>query len=113
MKTCCLSFLVILACTISSICYSNSFVINEILFAPDDSELEFIELLNLSTSPLDMCAFSFSDDRDIIVPICESSYVIEAGAYAVLARNGTLLGSFFPGHSFVTPSSLASLKQLR
>ncbi|MBX2819318.1 MAG: lamin tail domain-containing protein [Rhodothermaceae bacterium] len=82
---------------------ARAFIINEIMFAPEESEFEFIELLNVSTDALDLCSFSFSDNRDIVTPICQETHPIQPGGYAVIARNGMLLSTQYPGQHFITP----------
>ena len=89
--------------------YQHELIINEILFAPDDTELEFIELLNISSEPHNLCTFSFSDNRDDITEICEGVTLIPPGNFAVIARNGTLLSTFFTGRSFITPPGWPAL----
>ena len=93
----------------SSYGFQPQMIINEIFFAPEDSELEFIELLNISRQPQDLCAFSFSDNRDVISPICNESLIILPETYAVLAKNGGFLSTFFTGRSFTTPPSWPAL----
>ena len=81
----------------------REFIINEILFAPEESELEFIELLNVTTNAIDLCRFSFSDNRDIITPICQNTHHVQPGGYAVIARDGVQLSTLYPGQQFITP----------
>ena len=82
----------------------REFIINEILFAPNESELEFFELLNVSTEALDLCDFSFSDNRGIVNPICQETHRILPGNFAVIARDGILLLTQYPGLQVITPN---------
>jgi len=81
----------------------SEFIINEIFFAPEESEFEFIEFLNVSVNALDICRFSFSDNRNIVTPICQQTYHVQPGGYAVLARDGMQLSTQYPGRQFITP----------
>lgn len=79
---------------------NTTWVVNEIHYAPADNALEFIELLNTGPSPLDLCGYSFSDNRDQIVRICEGQHLIQPDSFAVLARNSEALILAFPSLSF-------------
>ena len=87
----------------------SAWIVNEIDYAPTDNSLEFIELLNLNSAPIDLCKYSFSDSRNQIIPICEGQQLIPSGAYAVLARNAEALRLIFPDPLIVMPPSWPAL----
>ena len=84
-------------------------VINEILFAPDDNELEFIELLNVTSRSINLCTYTFSDSRETVYSICEGQFWVASFAYVVLARDGLKLTSTFPGSQPITPPDWPAL----
>ena len=61
-----------------------------------------MELLNGSGHVLNLCSFSFADSRDDISPICEGRINVSPNSYVVIARNGAVLSTFFPGRAIVT-----------
>lgn len=86
-----------------------AWVVNEIDYAPVDNALEFIELLNVSTISLNLCAYAFSDSRNQIVSICEGQQLIPAGGYAVLARDAEALRTLFSDAPIFEPSTWPAL----
>ena len=81
-----------------------SFVINEVLFAPSDTDAEFIEVLNLSDQPLPLASLTYADanqDFDPVLPSALSSSFREnaelaSGGYLVLVRDSTAFATAFP-----------------
>lgn len=63
-------------------------VINEIMFNPDGDEnaREFVELFNLSEEPVSLEGFIIGDGAgfDSIIPAREGSWIVPAGAYALI-----------------------------
>ena len=94
----------LITCGQSTRAPSNGLRINEILFAPVDTEHEFIEFYNSSTQEIDLCSLTFSDSRMDPLSICENQVHIPPSSYAVIARNGIALTHVFPQLS--SPSNI-------
>lgn len=73
-------------------------VINEIMYHPisEDSDDEFIELHNRSTTPVDLSGWSISDGIDFRFP---QGATLAAGGYAVVARDPARMLTNYPGLS--------------
>ncbi len=84
-------------------------VINEILYAPANAQNEFVELINQSGRPLDLCEFSISDNRDAPSSLCDDHQIalfLSAGDYILLSRDSLALFEGFPdfdGHVLFPP----------
>ncbi len=69
----------------------NSLVINEIMYAPDDGQPEWIELYNPLTQPVDLTCWNFSDsDSSSSVKITSQPLKLQPQSYFVLSQNYTL-----------------------
>lgn len=75
-------------------------VINEILFAPDDDDLEFVEILNRSPEPVSLSRLAIADARRRPIALA-SDNELAPGAAHVIAREPELLTAVF-GVSNVT-----------
>ncbi|MFQ5570793.1 MAG: lamin tail domain-containing protein [Rhodothermales bacterium] len=84
-------------------------VINELFYAPPNSDLEFIELFNRSDQTVDLKQFVFSDNRLKPEVITDRRHPFSPGDYAVLARNGTAFRAEFPGVPFIEPPGWPAL----
>lgn len=71
-------------------------VFNEIMYDPDDPELEFVELINRSGRTFDLSEFHFADGRDAPVAASAVTLPLRPGAFMVLARDEALLRAAFP-----------------
>ncbi len=94
----------------------SDLVINEIFYAPADSKLEFVEILNASDQLVDLCTLSFADSRDEPVTLCGDveqhvPLMLPPGSFAVIARDSTLLRQTFPllEGMLVSPASWPAL----
>jgi hypothetical protein len=71
-------------------------VVNEIFYRGDDTQLEFVELLNRSDKRVDLSSFQISDSRRKPVRIAEVTAWIEPGGHAVLVKSGEAFDNRFP-----------------
>ena len=83
--------------------------INEIYFAPPENELEFIEVLNISSSTLNICSYTFADARNVEHIICEGTIVVPPMGLIILARDGEALERIFQGTTPITPPTWPAL----
>jgi hypothetical protein len=74
---------------------SAQVVINEFLYRDEDTRLEFVEILNLSTVEIDLREFRLSDERRSPREITLSEVMLNPGGYAVLVRDTTAFDSRF------------------
>ena len=88
---------------------SDALRINEILFAPSENELEFIEIINVADAAVNLCLYTFSDSRNLQETICEGTFEIPPSGFAVLARDGQALHEVFPTIDPITPLSWPAL----
>ena len=86
-------------------------IINEILYAPTSAQTEFVEVLNTSTQPLDLCTFMLSDNRDVPEPLCGGRLFLQPGAFATLTKDSLLLTQAFANISgpIVSPAKWPAL----
>ncbi|MEZ4695919.1 MAG: lamin tail domain-containing protein [Rhodothermales bacterium] len=75
-------------------------VVNEIAYDPDETDGEYIELLNLSSKTFLLTEFEFSDNRLVRSPLVTESVLMEPGQYVVVVRNAALFTSQFPNVAF-------------
>lgn len=66
---------------------SGQVVVNEFLYHDRDSNLEFVELINIGSSAVDARMFRISDERRSPVDLAAQPLVIHPGAVAVFVRN--------------------------
>jgi hypothetical protein len=79
----------------------RALIINEIMYGPLAGQAEWIELYNPNSFPVDMTDWTLSDMKDAtgkanVFSIAGSRIEIQAGGYAVLSSDSTIL-SQFPG----------------
>ena len=70
-------------------------IINEVLYAPAQPGLEFVELYNRSAHALDLREIHWHDARSEPQPLTERVFLIGPGAYVVLAEDTAALRSAF------------------
>ncbi len=83
--------------------------INEIFYAPPQSELEFVELFNLSDETFDLSLLSISDNRFLQVAISPDTRAFPPLSYVVLARDSLSFAAHFPGIPFTPVSGWPTL----
>src|SRR5690606_13395535 len=84
-------------------------VVNEIMYDPPETGLEYVELLNLTNRAFNLADLTFSDDRRQPVALTDRAALIEPGGYAVLVQDGAVFSATFPGVPFVEPASWPAL----
>ncbi len=84
-------------------------VINEIAYAPPETDGEFVELLNRSEKTFDLSQFAFADERGEAVPVTDAPTRLAPGEYAVLVRDAEVFAQRFPGVEAVEVSSWPAL----
>jgi hypothetical protein len=77
----------------------RALIINEIMYAPLTGQAEWIELYNPNSFPVDMTDWTLSDMRDAtgkanVFSIAGTRTEIQAGGYAVLSSDSTILSQF-------------------
>jgi len=82
---------------------AQDLVINEILYAPDPSTNEFIEVLNRSDQPIDLSACTYADGNLDFDPIAATETWLEAGRFAVLVRDPSAFAAAFPEVDVLAP----------
>ncbi|BBM72634.1 lamin tail domain-containing protein [Rhodothermus marinus] len=70
-------------------------IINEVLYAPAQPGLEFVELYNRSAHALDLREIHWHDARSEPQPLAERVFLIGPGAYVVLAEDTAALRKIF------------------
>ncbi len=84
----------------------GTLVINEIMYDPaptgndEEKEPEWVELLHLGMSPLDLAGWTIEDGRGEPRRICDSTVVLDPDYYAVIASGSE--DDFRPAHPGVT-----------
>ena len=84
-------------------------VVNEIMYDPPSSALEYVEFYNASEQTFDLSGFAFSDDRLNAIPITDVSTPFPGGAYVVVARDSAAFADAFPGVPFFAPPGMPAL----
>lgn len=78
-------------------------VINEFFFRDPDTRLEYIEVLNRSTTPIDLRDLAISDERKITVPVTAQYLVMNSGEYLVFVRDSTAFDARFESERLEVP----------
>ena len=88
---------------------SGDVVVNEILYAPEVSSNEFIELYNRSDEPVDLRTLEYADGNRDFDPVAASAATLGPGEYAVLARDPAAFDAAFPGTEVRAPPGWEAL----
>ncbi len=80
------------ACPVSG---QADLVINEVFYRSSEAQLEYVELLNIASSAVDLNDYLFSDDRLKPVELVDHSRRIEPGGMVVLTRNAEIFDANF------------------
>jgi hypothetical protein len=86
--------LVILAMTLT-LSAADKIVINEIMYNSQGTDVEFIELVNVSGSSINLAGWSILDDNDAHVK-CQLSGTLAANAYIVVVGDKAAFGAVYP-----------------
>lgn len=87
----------------------GSIVANEIMYAPDPSSNEFIELYNTTDEPVRLGDLQFADANRSFGAVTDLDTSLAAGAYVVLARDPEAFRSAFPEVTFLVPDDWDAL----
>ena len=88
---------------------SGDVIVNEILYAPEVSSNEFIELHNRSDDPVDLRALEYADGNRDFDPVAASAATLEPGDYAVLVRDPAAFDAAFPETEVLVPPGWEAL----
>lgn len=82
---------------------AGQILVNEFLFNDPDTRLEFVEILNHSTSVVDLGEFEISDSRRVPVPLTRRRRLLAPDAYAVFVRDTVAFDARFLSERFEVP----------
>ncbi|WP_176521770.1 lamin tail domain-containing protein [Longimonas halophila] len=85
-------------------------VINEIMYAPQPSQNEYIELYNRSDADVNLSELSYANGYREFAPVTDSSVVLQAGGYAVLVRTPSQFEAAFPEVPYLAPDGFRALR---
>ena len=85
-------------------------IINEIMYAPQPSQNEYIELYNRSEAAVDLSALSYANGRLEFAPVADSTVMLAAGGYVVLVRTPSQFEAAFPGVAYLAPNGFRALR---
>ena len=74
---------------------ADKIVINEIMYNSNGADVEFIELVNVSGSSINLSGWSLLDDNDTHTP-CRLEGTLAADAYLVVVADKALFGAVYP-----------------
>lgn len=82
--------------------------INEFMYSPADDFTEFVELYNHTAKNFNLRGWNLSDNSGSRKLITGQSYIIESGAYVVLAPDSTMI-DLFPGLPLIVVDGFPTL----
>ena len=85
-------------------------IVNEIMYAPQPSQNEYIELYNRSDADVDLSELSYANGYREFAPVADSSVVLQAGGYAVLVRTPSQFEAAFPDVPYLAPDGFRALR---
>lgn len=87
----------------------QSLVINEIHFAPDDADLEFVEVLNRTSIPVALNGWTLEDASGTRAGIAPRGVTLAPGLVVPLVRDGARFAARWPGVTYLELSPWPSL----
>jgi hypothetical protein len=72
----------------------NSLIINEIMFDPSANNSEFVELLNISNSPVDIGGWKLIKSENSFQNISDESFIIPGSGYFVFAADSIIFENY-------------------
>jgi hypothetical protein len=72
-------------------------VVNEIMFRPDGTDCEWVELLNRSACAVNLKGWTLEDSRGRAEPIAGGDLTLAPGVYLVLVEDEQVFGTIHPG----------------
>lgn len=85
-------------------------IVNEIMYAPQPSQNEYIELYNRSDTAVDLSELSYANGYREFAPVADSSVLLQAGGYAVLVRTPSQFEAAFPDVPYLAPDGFRALR---
>ena len=85
-------------------------IINEIMYGPQPSQNEYIELYNRSDVAVDLSTLSYANGYREFAPVADTLTLLPAGAYAVLVRTPAQFEAAFPGVAYLAPPGFRALR---
>lgn len=85
-------------------------IINEIMYAPQPSQNEYIELYNRSDAEVDLSELAYANGYREFAPVADSATPLAPGGYAVLVRTPEQFEARFPDVSYLAPSGFRALR---
>ncbi|MFA6596569.1 MAG: lamin tail domain-containing protein [Ignavibacteriaceae bacterium] len=82
----------------------NAIVINEIMFAPDVDNSEFIEFQNISNDSINIGGWRFEDEKGNFYKLSETGFVIPPGEFFLFAADSVVLQKYPELSSFLNIS---------
>ncbi len=94
---------VLVLCAMAFSVQAEDIVINEIMYNSDGADVEFIELINVSTSSINLSGWAIIDDNDDHTP-CQLSGTLAANAYIVVVGDKAAFSALYPDVTNVNPN---------
>lgn len=85
-------------------------IINEVMYAPQPHQNEYIELYNRSDEAVDISTLSYANGHREFVPIATEPFWLEGGGYLVIVRDPALFEARFPDVPYVAPGGFRALR---
>ncbi len=80
----------------------NDLIINEIMYDPSDGNSEFIELMNISGSNVELGGWKIEDDKGKQNKICNKNITLFPGQYYIAASDSSMLDNYtFTQNKFI------------
>lgn len=85
-------------------------IINEIMYAPQPSQNEYIELYNRSEAEVDLSTLTYANGRREFAPVVDSTVLLAPESYAVLVRTPDQFEAQFPEVAYLAPDGFRALR---
>ena len=85
-------------------------VINEIMYAPQPHQNEYIELYNRSDDPVDVSTLEYANGHREFVPIADETHWLDPGDFLVIVRAPDLFEERFPDVPYLDPGGFRALR---
>ena len=85
-------------------------IINEIMYAPQPHQNEYIELYNHSDTPVDVSTLTYANGHRDFTPIATEPTWLDAGGYLVIVRDSEMFEDRFPDVPYLDPGGFRALR---
>lgn len=85
-------------------------ILNEIMYAPQPSQNEYIELYNRSDTTVDLGELEYANGHREFAPVAEDSTPLAPGGYVVLVRTPEQFEARFPDVPYQAPEGFRALR---